>query len=122
MTRLCENCGFENQDEYDYCAKCGNPLVEGMPRKQFYVYKRRESPINKKAILLAYIVTIFLSWSGVVFALISKSTRMAVFTFFGFFLPFYLVQAPSRELRKHGFIMLAISAVGICLSMYMIMN
>ena len=122
MTRICNKCGFENQDDYDYCAKCGNPLVEGAKPKQFYVYQRQDYQINKKAMLLAYIVTIFLSWGGVIFSLIAKNTRMAAFSFFGFFLPFYLVQAPIRELKKHGYIMLVISLAGVALSFYMMMH
>lgn len=117
MTRICENCGFENQDDYDFCAKCGNPLVEGLKPKQIYYFNDREPEINKKTMALAYIVTIFLSWSGFVVGSLFKNNTFGIFTFFGFFLPFYLVQAPVRAIRKHGIIMLAISVVGIFLSM-----
>ena len=65
MTIKCNNCGFENQDDYDYCAKCGIPLVEGMKPRQFYVYKAQEPKLNKRNILITYIITIFLSWGGV---------------------------------------------------------
>ena len=54
MTRLCENCGFVNQDDYDFCAKCGNPLVEGLKPKNFIVFKPEQYKINKKDILLSY--------------------------------------------------------------------
>ena len=50
MTRICKNCSFENQDDYDYCAKCGTPLVEGVQPRQFYVYRQEMPQINKKAI------------------------------------------------------------------------
>ena len=70
MTRLCENCGFVNQDDYDFCAKCGNPLVEGLKPKNFIVFKPEQYKINKKAILLSYIITIILSWSGFIVGLI----------------------------------------------------
>ena len=43
MTRLCKNCGFENQDDYDFCAKCGTPLVEGLKPRQFKVYRAQGS-------------------------------------------------------------------------------
>ena len=122
MTRTCNNCGYENKDDYDYCAKCGTPLVEGLKPKQVLVYRPEDVRINKKALLGSYIVTIILSWSGFVVSLISKNTSIAAFTFFGFFMPFYLIQAPVKELRKHGFIQLAISAIGVGLSFYVMFH
>ncbi len=122
MTRTCKNCGFENQDYYDYCAKCGTPLIEGAQPKQFYVYRPQAPQINKKALIAAYIVTIFLSWSGFVIGLISKHTHLAVFTFFGFFMPFYLVQSRHPVLKRHGLIMMAISFVGVALSFYVLLH
>lgn len=123
MTRICKNCSFENQDYYDYCAKCGTPLVEGARPKQVYVYNSQQlPPLNKKAVIAAYIVTIFLSWSGFVVGLISKNTMFATFTFFGFFMPFYLVQSKHPTLRKHGLIMMAISFVGVALSFYVLLH
>ena len=53
MTRKCNSCGFENQDDYDYCAKCGVPLVGGVKPKQFYVY-RAQPRVNKRKILVSY--------------------------------------------------------------------
>lgn len=122
MTRICKNCDFVNQDDYDYCAKCGTPLVEGIKPKQIYVYKSDQLQINKKALITAYIVTIFLSWCGFVVGLISKHTNLAVFTFFGFFMPFYLVQSPHPTLRKHGMIMMVISLFGVALSFYVMFH
>ena len=122
MTRLCENCGFVNQDDYDFCAKCGNPLVEGLKPKNFIVFKPEQYKINKKAILLSYIITIILSWSGFIVGIISKNTRIAVFTFFGFFMPFYLVQSKHPTIRKHGLIMMISSLVGVALSFYVMFN
>ncbi len=122
MTRKCNNCGFENQDDYDYCAKCGIPLVEGMQPKQFYVYKAQPPKINKRNLLISYLVTIFLSWGGVVFWLISKSAGFTMLTFFGFFMPFYLVQSKHHEIKKHGIIQLVISLVGVGLSFYLMFH
>ena len=122
MTRICEKCGFNNQDDYDFCAKCGTPLVEGLQPNQVYVYKADQLQINKKAIVAAYIITIFLSWSGFVVGLISKQTNLAVFTFFGFFMPFYLVQSRHPTLRKHGLVMMMISLVGVGLSFYVMLH
>ena len=109
MTRICSNCEFENQDDYDFCAKCGTPLVD-------------PPQLNKKAIIISYIVTIFLSWSGFIVSLFSKHSSVGIFTFFGFFLPFYLIQSPVRELKKHGYIQLIISLIGVGLSFYVMLN
>ncbi len=119
MTRLCNNCGFVNQDDYDYCAKCGTPLVEGLKRKNVIVFKPEDVKINKKAILISYIITIFFSWIGVIVAILSKNTKAGVFAFFGFFMPFYLVQSKHPTIKKHGFIQLLISLAGVALSFYL---
>ncbi|MBR4448350.1 zinc ribbon domain-containing protein [Methanobrevibacter sp.] len=122
MTRLCKNCGFVNQDEYDYCAKCGTPLVDGLKRKNVIVFKPEDVKINKKALAISYIVTIFFSWIGVFVGLLSKNTRAGVFAFFGFFMPFYLVQSRHPTIRKHGIIQLIISIAGVALSFYIMVH
>ena len=122
MTRICQNCEYVNQDDYDYCAKCGTPLVEGLRPKQVYVYKGAQPQLNKTAIIIAYILTIILSWGGFFWWLATRNTAINAFTFFGLFMPFYLIQAPVRELRKHGIILLFISLAGVALSFYVIMN
>ena len=122
MTRQCEKCGFVNQEDYDFCAKCGNPLIEGVQPKKFIIFKPEDVKINKKALIISYIITIFLSWSGFIVGIIAKNTRMAAFTFFGFFLPFYLVQSRHPTIRKHGFIQLIISLVGVGLSFYVMLH
>ena len=121
MTRICKNCGYENKDEYDFCAKCGTPLVEGLKPKQVLVYQQ-DPQLNKKAVLLAYIVTILLSWSGVIATLFFKTRFLVSFAFFGFFMPFYLLQAPVRKLKMHALIMLVISLTGVVLSFYLMMH
>ena len=118
MTRICNRCGFENQDDYDYCAKCGNPLIEGARPKQVYVYRREAPQVNKKAIILSYIVTIVLSWGGFIANFFLNNNSMSTVAFFGFFMPFYLVQSSNSTVKKHGFIQLAISLVGVALSFY----
>ena len=117
MTRICSNCEFVNQDDYDFCAKCGTPLIEGVQPKNVLVYKAQPR-VNKNAIILSYIVTIFLSWSGFILALLTKRSPVGVFTFFGFFLPFYLIQSPVKEIKRHGYIQLLISVAGVILSIY----
>lgn len=122
MTRQCEKCGFVNQDDYDFCAKCGTPLIEGVQPKNFIVIKPEDVRINRKAVILSYIVTIFLSWSGAIVGLISKNSHLGVFTFFGFFMPFYLVQSRHPTIRKHGIIQLIISLIGVGVSFYVMVH
>ena len=121
MTRICSNCEFINQDDYDFCAKCGNPLVEDVEPNNFVLYQP-QSQLNTKAIILSYIVTIFLSWSGFVMSLFTKNSSLGIFTFFGFFLQFYLIQSPVKSLKKHGYIRLFISLIGVALSLYIIIK
>ena len=52
MTRICSNCEFENQDDYDFCAKCGAPLVEGLQPNNIRVI-RVDARVNKKAIIIS---------------------------------------------------------------------
>ena len=102
--------------EVRFCAKCGNPLIEGARPKQVYVYHAQEPQINKKAIIISYIVTIILSWGGFFSGLISKFSPITMFTFFGFFMPFYLLQSKHPTIKKHGIIQFGISLVGVVLS------
>lgn len=122
MTRECEKCGFVNRDDYDFCAKCGNPLIKGVQPKNFIVFKPEDYKVNNTAVILSYIVTIFLSWSGFIVGLISKHTGFAAVTFFGFFMPFYLVQSKHPTIRKHGIIQLVISLIGVALSFYVMLK
>ena len=77
MTRLCKNCQFENQDDYDFCAKCGTPLVEGLKPAQIRVYRTEDLQVNKTALIFSYIATILFSWSGFIIGLFSKNTIFA---------------------------------------------
>lgn len=121
MTRVCSKCNFENQDDYDFCAKCGNPLIEGVQPNNLLIYNAQPR-IRWKIIILSYIITILLSWSGFFMNIISKHSKFGVFAFFGFFLPFFLVQSPHSKIRHHGYIQLFISALGVILSLYVLFN
>ncbi|WP_296807117.1 zinc ribbon domain-containing protein [uncultured Methanobrevibacter sp.] len=121
MTRICSNCEYENQDDYRFCAKCGTPLLEGFQPANVQVIKGKPR-INKKAILISYIITIFLSWGGFIISMFSKHSPVGILTFFGFFLPFYLIQAPINAIKKHGYIQLIISLIGVSLSFYVMLH
>ncbi|WP_407414370.1 hypothetical protein, partial [Methanobrevibacter sp.] len=90
--------------------------------KQVYVYNSQQLQVNKKAIIASYIATIFLSWSGFFVSLFTKNNIVATFTFFGFFMPFFLVQSRHPTLRKHGLIQMVISLVGVALSFYVMFH
>ncbi len=122
MTRICSNCEFENQDDYDFCAKCGTPLVEGVESKDFIVLKHEEPKINKKAIFITYIITIALSWCGFIIGVLFKNSSVISFTFFGLFMPIFLLQDPDWNIKKHGLIQLLISVVGVVLSIYVFLS
>ncbi len=113
MTRICKNCKFKNQDSYDFCAKCGTPLVEGLKPNTFFVYQK--PIISNKFIIISYLITILFSFGGFIIDLIAKHTSMGFFSFFGFFMPFFLLQAQDSRIKKHGFIQLFISLVGFIL-------
>ena len=115
MVRICKNCGFENQDSYDFSAKCGTPLVEGLQPNTFFVYRNVEHGISRKFIIISYIITIFFSFGGFLMDLVARNTSMGFFSFFGFFMPFFLIQAQDNNIKKHGFIQLFISLVGFIL-------
>lgn len=115
MVRICKNCGFENQDSYDFCAKCGTPLVERLQPNTFFVYRNVEQGISRKFIIISYIITIFFSFGGFLMDLVAKNISMGFFSFFGFFMPFFLIQAQDNNIKKHGFIQLFISLVGFIL-------
>ena len=115
MVRICTNCGFENQDSYDFCAKCGTPLVEGLQPNTFFVYRNVEQGISRKFIIISYIITIFFSFGCFLMDLVARNTSMGFFSFFGFFMPFFLIQAQANHIKKHGFIQWFISLVGCIL-------
>lgn len=122
MTRICENCQFENQDDYDYCAKCGTPLVEGLPKRQFFVYHsdELETPI-KKLVILTYVATIFFSWGGILIHFLANQLSFAYFGVFGFFFPFWLLQSRNPKIRKHGIIQIIIAIIGFGLTFYLLL-
>ncbi len=115
MTRICKNCKFENQDSYDFCAKCGTPLVEGLKPNTVFVYRNAEPAINKKFLIISYLITIIFSFGGFIIDLVAKHTSMGFFSFFGFFMPFFLLQARDMKIKKHGVIQLLISLIGFIL-------
>ncbi|MDO5849337.1 MAG: zinc ribbon domain-containing protein [Methanobrevibacter sp.] len=118
MVRICKNCGYNNEDSYNYCAKCGTQLTDNVIGTEMPIQFSEES--KTRLIIISYIITIILSWGGVVVYLLRAKYAVGYLGFFGAFMPFYLIQAPDKRIRKHGYIMLLISLVGIALSFYLL--
>lgn len=120
MSIICHKCGYPNNDDYNFCAKCGAQLVEnpqiplpmGMPIVTHSV--------KRKLIIISYLITIFLSWSGVIIDILGLKSSVGVIGFFGIFMPFYLIQSTDPKIRKHGYIMLILSLIGLTLSFYLL--
>ena len=120
MVRICDKCGFINQDEYDFCAKCGNQLVDNVGYQQMGVPQVSEKS-KRKVILVCYLISIFLSWGGVFLYFLKTTEAIGFFGFFGAFIPFFLIQAPDRKAKIHGCIMLIIALTGIAVSFYLLL-
>lgn len=116
MVRICSNCNYENKDEYDFCAKCGTPLTENSNQLRMGISEKSK----RNLIIISYLVTIVLSWGGVLIYFLRAKYSVGYLGFFGIFMPFYLIQAPDKKIRKHGYVMLLISIIGILLSFYLL--
>lgn len=119
MVRICNNCGYENKNEYNFCAKCGTQLTDDIDYTQIGL-PILSPKVKKHLIIISYIITIIFSWSGVVIYLLNRNFAIGYIGFFGIFMPFYLIQAPDKKIRKHGYIMLLISIIGIGLTFYLL--
>jgi hypothetical protein len=64
--------------------------------------------------MISYIITIVFSWGGLISNAIFNSYGFIGFV--GLFLPFYLAQSKNPIAKRHGYIQIAISLVGIFLS------
>lgn len=63
MVEICEYCGWENQNNTNFCSSCGRPLKTGKHGKE-----EKEVSINyKKLIIVSYIIAIGFSWGGLIF-------------------------------------------------------
>jgi hypothetical protein len=74
----------------------------------------------KKLIIVSYILVILFSWGGLVFNVLFNS--FGFIGFIGLFLPFYLIQSKDSIAKKHGYIQIAISLIGIFLSGILMFN
>ena len=99
----CPLCGFENPEEADFCVKCGTPLIfknNGQISEQIkpIVIKRTaaEQPVKENhsrssgiIVFLGYLFSILGGLLGVIIAI-------------------YLITRKDRNLKKHGYVQLAI--------------
>lgn len=112
MTKMCLYCGCENQDNFNFCSNCGRPLSIDEEKNIAMDYK--------KLITVSYIITILFSWGGLIFNTLFSS--YGFIGFIGLFLPFYLIQSSNSIVKKHGYIQMVISLVGIFLSLVFVFN
>jgi len=112
MVKICPHCGFENQDNSNFCSSCGKPLI--------FNEKMNLAIDYKKLIIVSYIITIVFSWGGLIFNVLFNS--FGFIGFIGLFLPFYLIQSKDPIAKKHGYIQIAISLIGILLSTVFMFN
>lgn len=115
----CPKCGYENRDDFYYCAKCGYQLIDN-PEDCYEIRPNMGYKTYKNLIIVTYIVTILLSWGGVIIYLLGLRSSVDVLGFAGCFMPFYLLQNPDKKLRRNGYILLLISIIGIALSCYLL--
>lgn len=112
MTKICSNCGFENPDTNNYCGNCGNSL--------FTMVSPNINPDN--LIIISYILTIIFSWGGLIINFLFNFSNFGFFSFIGIFVPFYLIQSKNSAIKRHGYIQIAISLIGIFLSFLVFFN
>ena len=99
MTRICTKCGYENDDSFNFCAKCGTSLIEGVETPQFDVVMPLSGRQKRNIIILSYVITIALAWGGLVIKLLLSQSHISFIGFFGLFLPFYMLQSSDREIK-----------------------
>nr|WP_302577705.1 zinc ribbon domain-containing protein [Methanobrevibacter arboriphilus] len=110
MVKICSYCGCENQESFNFCSNCGRPLILKEEKNLIIDYK--------KLIIISYVVTIIFSWGGLFFNLLFNS--YGFFGIIGLFLPFYLIQSQNKSVKKHGYIQIALSLIGIFSSIILI--
>ena len=112
MGEICPYCGFENLENSKFCSSCGKSLVLNGVSSSAIDYK--------KLIIVSYILVILFSWGSILFNFLFNS--FGFIGFIGLFLPFYLIQSKDPIVKKHGYILIAISLIGISLSLVFMFN
>ena len=112
MSKKCNYCGNLNEDKARYCNYCGYPLIETTHHYE----------IGIKGIIISYIITILLSWGGILLFLLSTLSGFGFIGMVGLFIPFYLINSHNPNLKRHGYIQLMISLSGIFISGYLFLN
>ena len=106
MVKICPYCSYENEDKANFCSNCGKTLL----------FNENTIPVinYKKIISISYILTITFSWGGLIFN--TFFNNFGFIGFIGMFLPFYLIQSSNPIAKKHGYIQIVISLIGIFLT------
>lgn len=120
----CPYCGCENPDSYKYCHECGCPLnYSNFKNKSHQTYYGKDLNQNtnfnsidsvvdkKKLIVIGYIISILFGWGTLLISLLFGG--FGFFGFFGLFFPGFMLNSKDSSLRKHAYIQLAITLIGI---------
>lgn len=95
MVKYCPECGYMNDDSYDYCCKCGTSL----------------NAVSLAPLIFVYLITIFASWGWI---LIPKTS---VLSFWCLIFPFFYFTSPNKALQKHAYILMIICLTGSILNL-----
>ena len=118
----CPYCGCENPNTYKYCHECGCPLnysnfnekakFQTTYSNQNSSFGLNDNLINrKKLIVIGYIIAILFGWGTLLISLLFGG--FGFFGFFGLFFPGFMLNSKDSSLRKHAYIQLAITLIGI---------
>lgn len=113
MAKKCNYCGKLNENKARYCNYCGYPLIEN---------NKNPFEIGSKGLIITYILTILLSWGGILLFLLSTWSGIGFIGMTGLFIPFYLMNSSNPNLKKHAYIQLIISLSGLFLGGYLFLN
>ena len=84
---ICKHCGYEIEDGSAFCSTCGKVVEETVAVENAEVSKRREDFGGRILALgimsLAFSITFFLSFLGIIFGAIAKSMASAYEREFG---------------------------------------
>lgn len=118
----CPHCGCENPNSYKYCHDCGCPLNYSDFREEYNFKSNNinqtidfgvmDNVINtKKLIIIGYIIAILFGWGTLLISLLFG--KFGFFGFFGLFFPGFMLNSQNPSLRKHAYIQLIITLIGI---------
>jgi hypothetical protein len=127
--KKCSKCGTVNEDWARYCNYCGNSFLydenqfkSDINQENTYQENFNTEEDHHNLILISYILSIIFGWGWIPLLLISSLSNIGVFGFFGLFLPFYMINSPDKNIRKHGYIQFFICILGFAISIILMIS